>query len=214
MKALDARDDALIAEVDARMREAAEHAGDRWRCGPGRIDCCIGPFPIDALDARRLARGVAELQRDAPERAAAQRERIREAVELMRDEFPGDPESGTLDDDAEELLEACEWHAELPCPVLDPATGLCELYRFRPMVCRTFGPPLRVHGKTWIACPHCFVGEGPQVVLDEEGRADALAAEVEVATGRAGHTFIAFAVDAALREAESPKRSESDDEAR
>jgi Fe-S-cluster containining protein len=200
LRDLDARDDALIAEIDARMRAAAEQAGDRWRCGPGRTDCCIGPFPIDALDARRLARGVEELARADPARAAALRERAAEAVEMMRDEFPGDPENGRLDDDAGELLDACEWHAELPCPVLDPETGLCELYRHRPLVCRTFGPPLRVHGETWIACPHCFTGDRPQVTLDEEGRADALCAELEAATGRAGDTFVAFAVDAAFRD--------------
>src|SRR5512146_2180364 len=30
-----------------------------------------------------------------------------------------------------------------PCPVLDPDTRTCDLYAWRPITCRTFGPPVR-----------------------------------------------------------------------
>ena len=197
---LDARDDHLIAEVDRVMARAAEEAGDRWSCGPGRIDCCIGPFPIAALDARRLARGLEALRREDPERARALERRAEQAVELLREDFPGDPETGVLAEDADELLDACDWHEHLPCPVLDPGTGRCELYRRRPLVCRTFGPPLRVGGEGWIACPHCVAGRLERVELDQEDRFGALSAEIERATGVSGSTFVAFAVTGAVRD--------------
>ncbi|HVS64560.1 MAG TPA: YkgJ family cysteine cluster protein [Thermoanaerobaculia bacterium] len=191
---LEARDDALMLEVDRVMEGAAEQAGDRWGCGPGRIDCCIGPFPVDALDARRLARGLEALRRDDPERARALEQRAEQAVELLREDFPGDPETGALGDDVDELLDACDWHEDLPCPVLDPSTGWCELYRWRPLVCRTFGPPLRVGQEQWKACPYCVAGTLDRIELDPHGRIDALCADVESATGTTGRTFIAFAV--------------------
>jgi hypothetical protein len=50
-------DEALLADVDAAMARARELAGPRWVCGPGRTECCHGPFPINALDAHRLRRG-------------------------------------------------------------------------------------------------------------------------------------------------------------
>jgi Fe-S-cluster containining protein len=191
---VDARDDALVEEVDAVMQRAARQAGDRWRCGPGRTDCCIGPFPIDRLDARRLARGMAALERDDPQRAQAVRERAAAAVELLEEDFPGDPRTGILNGDIDELLDSCDWHEDLACPALDPRSGLCELYRWRPLVCRTFGPPLRVHDETWKACPYCFSGRTPRVELDPENRFGELCAGVERATGVAGETFIAFAL--------------------
>src|SRR4051812_14579993 len=42
------------------------------------------------------------------------------------------------------LHRARDWRDEddAPCPVLDPDTGMCDLYEWRPLTCRTFGPPL------------------------------------------------------------------------
>lgn len=190
----DARDDELIEAVDTAMERAAAEAGDRWACGPGRTDCCIGPFPIDALDARRLARGMAALEQDDPERARSIRRRAEEAVEQLREDFPGEPETGILNGDVDELLDSCDWHEDLPCPVLDPETGHCDLYRWRPLVCRTFGPPLRVHEETWKACPYCFRGDTPRVEIDQQNRFGELCREVEETTPGAGETFVAFAV--------------------
>jgi Fe-S-cluster containining protein len=44
------------------------------------------------------------------------------------------------------------------CPALDPESGLCELYEFRPITCRTFGPPLHFPGEALGVCELCFVG--------------------------------------------------------
>ena len=55
-------DQALIQIVDAALAEAARKSGPWLVCRPGCTGCCMGPFPITQLDARRLREGLAELE--------------------------------------------------------------------------------------------------------------------------------------------------------
>jgi Fe-S-cluster containining protein len=48
---------------------------------------------------------------------------------------------------------------EAVCPALDPETGHCDLYVWRPMTCRVFGPPVRMgDGEELGHCELCFTG--------------------------------------------------------
>jgi Fe-S-cluster containining protein len=57
------------------------------------------------------------------------------------------------------------------CPVLDPETLTCDLYAWRPIVCRTFGPPVHFRGEALAVCELCFDGATP---------AEIAACEVEI----------------------------------
>src|SRR5450631_2119210 len=92
-----ASDRELIQIVDAAMAEAARLGGAWLVCKPGCAACCIGPFPITQLDARRLREGLAQLERRDPGRAARVRQRSRESLAEMAD-FPGDLTTGILDE--------------------------------------------------------------------------------------------------------------------
>jgi len=171
----------FLARLDAAMDRARHLAGARFGCGPGRDECCRGPFPINRLDARRLQRGLAELAARDPARAAALRRRAAEAVLQLDADFPGEARSGLLRDaDAPDAQEFFARHAQLPCPALDPERRTCELYASRPWTCRTYGPPLRVGDEKLPACPHCFAPcsardtEALRVEPDPEGLEDAL----------------------------------------
>ena len=94
-----AKDQALIQIVDSALAEAARRSGEWLVCRPGCTQCCIGVFAINQLDALRLRRGLAELQKLAPERANRVRERAREAVARLTPNFPGNAVSGLLDED-------------------------------------------------------------------------------------------------------------------
>jgi Fe-S-cluster containining protein len=55
---------------------------------------------------------------------------------------------------------------EAACPALDHATGRCDVYAWRPMICRAFGPPVRVgDGDAMAHCELCFTGAGAAEVL-------------------------------------------------
>jgi Fe-S-cluster containining protein len=123
-------DDArLIQIVDAALAEAARRAGHWLACRPGCFECCIGAFAISSLDAERLRRGLAELERRDPERARNIRRRSA----------------------------AYRGGEEEACPALDPQSGTCDLYSARPLTCRTFGPAVRGPGGVGI-CELCYRG--------------------------------------------------------
>ena len=199
MRVLD-HDRKLLTVIDAAMDEAARRAGQRWGCGPGRTDCCMGPFPINLLDARRLQQGLRELQRDDPAKAEALIARARSAAEQLRKGFPGDPAGGLLGDEQLDVQEFCDGHQAMPCPALDPESGLCTVYAHRPWTCRTFGPPTRVGEEPLPACRHCFAPcsseetEALRVEPDPEGLEDALVDQLEREEGVSGDTFVAFAL--------------------
>src|ERR1051326_4986505 len=128
LRRIDSGDRTLVQIVDAAMTEAARRAGPHLVCRQGCTQCCIGPFPITQLDARRLRRGLAELEVTDPERAQRVRERVRGSVVRLSSDFPGDPDSGLLAE-GEEAEARFEGFADAePCPVLDPETGACDLY--------------------------------------------------------------------------------------
>jgi Fe-S-cluster containining protein len=86
-----------------------------------------------------------------------------------------------------------------PCPVLDPATGLCDLYAARPITCRVFGPPLRTEDGLGV-CELCFHGAtheeiaACEVHLDSDSLESSLTAEAEQTAGRSGNTIVAWAL--------------------
>ena len=187
-----ASDSELIQIVDAALLEATRKAADWLACRPGCFECCIGPFPIDQLDAQRLRRGLAELELTDPSRAAHVRQRARDAVDRLLREYPGDTLAHVLDEDSAAENE--------PCPALDPATGTCDLYPYRPITCRTFGPPVHFVGEALAVCELCFQGATEQeiqsceVELDVDNPEPALAAEAERNPGAARDTIVAFAL--------------------
>src|SRR5262245_48691064 len=87
----------LLSGIADSMAEAARRSGAWLVCRPGCTECCMGPFEITQLDARRLRSGLAALEAGDPIRAARIRARVAAYVE---------------DDEA-------------ACPALDPETGCC-----------------------------------------------------------------------------------------
>ena len=195
---------ALIQIVDAALADAAQRSGEWLACRPGCTQCCVGVFAINQLDAVRLQRGLARLERTDPQRARRIRSRARQSVQRLAAEFPGNAETGVLDGSVfDEGSEAEERFAKFandePCPVLDPETGLCDLYDARPMTCRTFGPPVRSEDGLGV-CELCFRGAtddqiaGCEMVVDADDLEAKLVGKLEKARGRRGQTIVAFCV--------------------
>jgi len=194
---IDTRDDQLIQIVDAAMAEAARRAGPWLVCRRGCTQCCMGPFPISQLDARRLRRGLADLEAEDPERAHRVRTRAREYLARVSHDFPGDPASGILDESEEGEKRFETFADDEPCPALDPQTGGCDLYSVRPLTCRTFGPPMRADADL-VVCELCFDGasdadiESCAVDYDPDDLETALDDDLAKINGAAGQTIVAF----------------------
>lgn len=161
----------LLAIVDQALAEGNHRAGAHLACRVGCTECCIGPFPINAVDALRLGRGMTQLP---AEQAEAIRARARATVATFANDWQ------TLGDE-----EFYARHADLPCPALHPASGACELYAYRPVPCRTFGPAVRIGAEDLAPCRLCFTAavaaevEAARVTLDTQGLEEALLDELD-----------------------------------
>jgi Fe-S-cluster containining protein len=131
-------------------------------------------------------------------------ERIQERAiaswERLRMDFPGDGSTGMLFTEPGQEEAFAEFGNDEVCPVLDPATGTCEMYAARPVQCRTFGPPMRDAEEHLTVCELCFVGAPPEEVerceMDQSWRGVEEEA-IEAAEGQTelrGETVIAFAL--------------------
>lgn len=167
-----ARDRELVQIVDAALADAARKAGKWLACRPGCMQCCVGAFAVNVLDAARLRHGLEALQQSDHARAERVQARARAYLARTAAEFPGDPATGTLSDD-EDAQSAFENFAndEL-CPALDQNTGTCDLYEHRPMTCRVFGPPVRNEGGGLGTCELCFNGATHEQIAACEMNAD------------------------------------------
>jgi Fe-S-cluster containining protein len=188
------KDKALVQIVDAAFADAARRSGEWLLCRPGCTQCCIGVFPINQLDAIRLRRGLAELEKSAPDRAGLVRERARKTLLRLSEDFPGDPQTGALYENDKRFA---KFGNDEPCPALNPQTGTCELYEFRPMTCRVFGPPLRSEDGLGV-CELCFKGASDEAIAAceikpyPEDLESELLEEIERSSGVHGNTIIAF----------------------
>lgn len=156
--ALPARDSELVQIMDASLAETARRSGHWLACRPGCTPCCHGVFAISALDALRLQTGMNQLRTSDASMAAALESRARAWLAEFQPAFPGDAETGVLGTTEEDQARFEEFANDAPCPALNPATGLCDVYAWRPMACRTFGPPTRLDDGALGCCELCFVG--------------------------------------------------------
>jgi Fe-S-cluster containining protein len=122
-------------------------------------------------------------------------------------DFPGDAVTGLLPEFSEESTAADAFEAAFEvfandeiCPVLDPATGTCDLYAARPIPCRTFGPPVMNAEGGLGVCELCFHGVTTEEIAacemhpDPEHLEERLLAELREETGAHGQTIIAYAL--------------------
>jgi Fe-S-cluster containining protein len=153
--------DSLVQIVEIAVADAYRRGGAHLVCHPGCSQCCIGVFPIAQEDAARLREGLVMLEDADPERANRVRARVRESLTRLDPWFPGDLANGVLNEDHEAAILFEEFANDEPCPVLDPERGTCDLYEHRPILCRTFGPPMRTPGDdgevNLATCELCFI---------------------------------------------------------
>jgi Fe-S-cluster containining protein len=196
---LPSADQELVQIVDAALVDTALRSGQWLVCRPGCTQCCIGAFAISQLDAERLRTGLRQLEEVNGERAAVLLERVRLSVARIESEFPGNPQTGILDDSPEAQERFADFANDEVCPVLDPVTGMCDLYAARPMTCRVFGPPVRSEDGLGV-CELCYHGASEEEIaacemhLDTEALEADLTTTVEAATGLHGDTIVAFAL--------------------
>ena len=121
----------ILDNADAHFHEVARKQPQHLQCN-GCSLCCYGLFEIGSADIAVLAEGLSQLH-------PARRKRIiRRAVEIVASsQHPNLRETARTEKDR-------FFHrtASTRCPNLNDE-GRCLVYEHRPLICRTFGVPLR-----------------------------------------------------------------------
>jgi Fe-S-cluster containining protein len=187
----------LFPILDAALASTTERSGDWLACRPGCHQCCVGVFAISQLDAEQLREGLACAEPDVAQRILT---RVAESQARLLPMFPGDPTTGLLFTQPQHEEAFADFANDEPCPVLDPETGTCDLYAFRPVQCRTFGPPIRDEEDHLTVCELCFLDASADEVtrceMDQNWRSEeeALITTAENRSGLFGPTLVAFAL--------------------
>lgn len=122
----------ILEHADEFFRSVVKSQPQNLQCGRGCSLCCYGLFEIGAADIPVLAEGLEALH---PMR---RRKIIRRAAEIIaHSRHPNLRESNPIE--KEEFFART---AAVACPNLNES-GECMIYEHRPLVCRTFGLPLR-----------------------------------------------------------------------
>jgi Fe-S-cluster containining protein len=189
-------DSLLVQIMSASFAEAAQLAGERLVCRQGCTQCCHGTFVLNPLDSLRLRSGMDILRATEPALAAEVEHRAQMWVVEHENGFPGDFQTGILGDTSFDRERFEGFANEAPCPALDPETGRCDVYAWRPMTCRIFGPPVRMgDGGALGHCELCFVGASTdEVAACEMTVPFDLEAELLDEIPAKGETVVAFAL--------------------
>lgn len=122
----------LLGDAEAHFNRVFDASRDQMQCGRGCSLCCYGLFEVSSSDVAVLVDALNAVD------DATRADIIATAEETMR--VTDHPNIREITDDARD--EFFDRTASIPCPALD-ARGACRIYEHRPLVCRTFGLPLR-----------------------------------------------------------------------
>jgi len=140
----------LLSKADEHFRTVAASQPVNVTCGKGCSFCCYGLFEISAADVAIVGEGLEALDRRTRERI------VRKARKIVVDS--DHPAIGSISEEEKEAF--FDRTATVPCPALGD-DGCCEIYESRPLVCRTFGLPLRDGDKYYGEVCELNFGEAP-----------------------------------------------------
>lgn len=128
---------ALLATIDEWFNRCKTLSGNQIHCVAGCSACCRGLFDITLLDAYLLQTGFSQLPEN---RQQAIRLKAEGRLRQLRTEWPDLHHPYLLNHLPDELWTEMPEDDETPCPLLDER-GVCLIYDYRPMICRTHGLP-------------------------------------------------------------------------
>ena len=122
----------ILQEADDFFGRVQDDQPQNLQCGRGCSLCCYGLFEIGSGDVPMIAEGLSRLH------PAKRKKIVRRAVEII--EATAHPNLRECSPEEKEAF--FDRTSEIACPALSES-GECQIYESRPLVCRTFGLPLR-----------------------------------------------------------------------
>lgn len=128
----------VLDDADRHFSETIQAQPEQMQCGKGCSSCCYGLFEVSSSDVALL---VDALEALPTQQQSALIERALKIVESSQH-----PNIREIDEDEKDAF--FDRTSATPCPALS-SEGACQIYENRPLVCRTFGLPIR-DGSTYI----------------------------------------------------------------
>lgn len=123
----------VLERADEHFRRVLDEQPGAMQCRLGCTLCCQGLFEISAADLVVVMEGLRRLDPDSLDELVR---KSRESIERVEH-----PDLSTLSEiEKREFFDGPA--ADESCPALS-AAGACEIYSHRPLLCRTFGLPVR-----------------------------------------------------------------------
>ncbi|HUP64204.1 MAG TPA: YkgJ family cysteine cluster protein, partial [Thermoanaerobaculia bacterium] len=127
----------VLNAADRFFEQVASDQPAALACRAGCTLCCHGPFELSAADVPVISEGLDRLDPSIRAAIVASAEQIVAATAhpSLRECTP---------EQKEEFFRGAD---DVACPALG-ADGRCQIYESRPLLCRTFGLPIR-EGETF-----------------------------------------------------------------
>jgi Fe-S-cluster containining protein len=129
----------LVDKADGFFQKVQQTHGACIKCEPHCSDCCHAVFGLFLIEAAYLKRHFDQLNGEEVKEAllrCSDTERALKRLEVKLKAHEADPQMGAR-------ILATE---KIRCPLLDDNLE-CILYPHRPITCRVYGIPTKIHGK-------------------------------------------------------------------
>jgi Fe-S-cluster containining protein len=148
----------LVDKADGAFREIRESHGGCVKCEPHCSDCCHAVFGLFLVEAGYLKQ---QFDRIPPEQKREVLQRVNETERGLR-RLESKMRAHGDDPAMQARILATE---RIRCPLLNEEKE-CVLYAHRPITCRVYGVPTRIHGKARVCAKAGFEKGGSYPAFD------------------------------------------------
>jgi Fe-S-cluster containining protein len=129
----------LVDKADAAFREIQGSHSSCVKCQPHCSDCCHAVFGLFLIEASYLKKQFDKLPPEEKKDALLRMNETERGLKRLESKMRAHGDDPSL----QAYILATE---RIPCPLLNQEKE-CILYAHRPITCRVYGVPTRIHGK-------------------------------------------------------------------
>ncbi len=151
----------LVDKAEAAFHNVKEKYSDYVKCELHCSDCCNAVFGVFLIEALYIREHFEEIKEDQKLEVLERSRLADQAIEGLHEKLK------TFEDDPG--MQAYTLARErIRCPLLDD-NDECVLYQKRPITCRVYGIPTKIHGKTRACGKATFKNGETYPILDLDG---------------------------------------------
>lgn len=130
----------LVDKAESAFTNVVDKHGDCVKCELHCSDCCNAVFGVFLVEALYIQEHFDQIKEDQKKEVIERAKKADQAIEDLQEKLK------TFEDDPR--MQAYTLSRErIRCPLLDE-NDECVLYQRRPITCRVYGIPTKIHGKT------------------------------------------------------------------